>query len=236
VLEGAGYHKSFPDLMGSVHVFEGDDRRHGELVQLADDGGDWESLFAASDVALASAACHPVYPLCSGTLAAGGRRFDVASYCFRHEPSVDPVRMQAFEMHELVFVGRAEDAVAHRDQYLTLALKALDELGLRTETEVANDPFFGRRGRMIAAAQREEVLKIEVVTPVSSDTCPTAVVSGNCHRDHFGSAFAIDADDGTVAHSACVAFGVDRLVLALYRRHGLELSAWPAAVRNRLFG
>ena len=37
---------------------------------------------------------------------------DVFSYCFRHEPSVDPARMQMFRMREFVRIG--EPADGHR--------------------------------------------------------------------------------------------------------------------------
>ena len=44
-----------------------------------------------------------------------GRYFNVSSYCFRHEPSEDPARMQTFQMHEIVFVGDPDAAQQHRD-------------------------------------------------------------------------------------------------------------------------
>ena len=39
---------------------------------------------------------------------------------------------------------------------------------------------------------------------------------------------------GEVAHTGCVAFGIDRLTLALFATHGLELTLWPVAVRKAL--
>jgi hypothetical protein len=35
-------------------------------------------------------------------------------------------------------------------------------------------------------------------------------------------------------HTGCVAFGMDRLALALFATHGLQLSDWPPAVRQAL--
>ena len=34
--------------------------------------------------------------------------------------------------------------------------------------------------------------------------------------------------------TGCVAFGIDRLALALFATHGLDLPRWPAAVRKAL--
>jgi len=97
----------------------------------------------------------------------------------------------------------------------------------------ANDPFFGRGGAMLAANQIEDEAKFEVVTEVYEGT-QTAIASANYHGEHFGSDFALSLSDGSVAQSACVGFGMERIVLALANRHGLELDEWPAAVRTQL--
>jgi seryl-tRNA synthetase len=235
VFDKTDYLKSFPDLMGSVHTFRGTDRQHAELVSLAESGGDWPASLVPAEVVLCSATCHPIYALCSGSLPDGGRRFEVNGYCFRCEPSVDPTRMQAFRMHEYVYVGDADRAQVHRDGGLERGLDLLGKLGLEVEAIPANDPFFGRLGTMLAANQLDEALKMEIVTPVCSTERPTAIMSANCHRDHFGLPFGITDSSGEVAHSACVAFGVDRVTLALLRTHGLDPLAWPSAVRNMLW-
>ena len=102
-------------------------------------------------------------------------------------------------------------------------------LGLEVESVVANDPFFGRPGRMLAANQRIEELKFELVTPVYADRArQTAISSSNCHLDHFGRPFGIETADGEVAHTACFGFGIDRITLALLHRHGTDPDRWPA--------
>jgi hypothetical protein len=35
-------------------------------------------------------------------------------------------------------------------------------------------------------------------------------------------------------HTGCVAFGMDRLALALFATHGLDTESWPAGVRAAL--
>jgi seryl-tRNA synthetase len=229
------YLKSFPQLMGSVQTFRGTDRQHAELIARYESGDDWSELLVAADVVLCSATCHPIYPLCTGTLPDGGRHFEVYGYCFRCEPSVDPTRMQAFRMQESVYVGTPSDAEGHSKAGLERGLELLSGLGLAVDHVVANDPFFGRLGTMLAANQHEEGLKIEVVTPIASSERPTAIMSANYARDHFGAPFAIETADGEVAHSACVAFGVDRVTLALLHTHGLDPETWPSSVRDQLW-
>ncbi len=233
--ERTNYVQSFPDLMGAVHVFTGDDRDHAELLRRSESGKDWADLLEPAEVFLSSAACHPVYPMCTGTLPDSGRYFNVQSYCFRHEPSTDPARMQSFQMHEIVFVGSPELAQAHRDSGLEFGVSMLQRLGLDLNVIPANDPFFGRLGTAMASNQKDEVLKLEGITTIGSPDHDVAIISGNCHRDHFGDPFAIQTPDGGTAHSACVAFGIDRIVLALLWQHGLDLDRWPHEVAASLW-
>ena len=198
VLARSGYLHSFPDLFGMVNVFEGGDELHAELLARLEHGEEWAELLTPSDVALCSAACHQLYPLCSGRLPAGGRRLEVFGHCFRHEPSLDPARMQAFRMHEIVYLGDPEGAVAHRDLWLERSADLLSGLGLAVDAVVANDPFFGRAGRMLASNQHAETLKYEIACVIQPDAEPTAISSSNYHLDHFGIEFGIESANGDV--------------------------------------
>ena len=59
-------------------------------------------------------------------------------------------------------------------------------------------------------------------------------MSFNCHRDHFGLTWGLTTNEGEVAHTACVAFGMDRLAVALFAAHGLDSANWPAGVKTTL--
>jgi len=65
---------------------------------------------------------------------------------------------------------------------------------------------------------------------------PTAVASFNYHQDHFASIYGLTLADGAGAHTACLGFGQERIVLALLRTHGLDPTSWPAEVRRELWG
>ena len=41
-------------------------------------------------------------------------------------------------------------------------------------------------------------------------------------------------ETGATAHTGCVAFGMERLAVALFCIHGLELAHWPSSVRAAL--
>src|SRR4051794_31417813 len=193
--ERSGYLASFPHLAGAVHHFGGDDRAHRELLQTIERGDDWGGAFTPAAVVLTPAACHPVYPTLAGRLPAGGRLVDVMSHCFRHEPSQDPGRMQMFRMHEHVRAAEPELVIAWREGWMARAVSLIASIGLDARVEVASDPFFGRTGKLLALNQREQQLKVEIVTPIASPERATAIVSLNYHQDHFASTFGIHAAD-----------------------------------------
>ena len=226
---------NFPDLMGSVHTFTGGDREHRDMLGKFERKEDWSRDLAPAQVMMTPAICYPLYPTLAGqTLGAEGRRVDLQGFAFRHEPSDDPARMQIFRMHEYVRLGTPGQALEHRQFWLDKGEEIFNSVGLKVEAVVANDPFFGRGGKVQKALQREGALKFEFVIPICSEDKPTAIGSCNYHQDHFGSVFGIKTADGAVAHSACVGFGLERVALALFKTHGLEVAGWPADVRHVL--
>lgn len=232
--ERSGFLESFPHLAGTIRSFAGNEQTHRALLRAVQRGDDWSAAFVSADLTLTPAACYPVYPQLTGTLPPRGRLVDVMSYCFRHEPADDPARMQMFRMHEHVRAADAGTVAEWRATWLTRLDRFVDMLDLEARRAAASDPFFGRAGKLLADSQRDQGLKTEIVTPIASEEHPTAIISLNNHQDHFGQAYGIAAADGSVAHTSCVGFGLERITLALYRRHGLDRRAWPAAVRNRL--
>jgi seryl-tRNA synthetase len=236
-LEKTGYMKNFPQLAGCVHSFMGGESEHAELLRLMEAGEDWTKLQQATDIAFTPAACYPLYPTVAqrGPLPEDGLLFALSSYCFRHEPSQDPARMQLFRQREYVRIGTEEQVRAFQQLWIDRGRNLIEKLMLPCEVDVANDPFFGRGGRMMAASQRDQNLKFELLIPVSSLDKPTACLSFNYHQDHFGASWDLKFADGSVARSGCVGFGLERIALALFRHHGADVEAWPEPVRALLW-
>ena len=113
--------------------------------------------------------------------------------------------------------------------------RAATSLGLPAKSDVASDPFFGRAGKMMAASQRDQRLKFEILVPVISEAAPTAICSFNWHQDHFSGAFGIRNAGGETASTACLGFGLERVTLALIKHHGFEPAKWPVKVRRQLW-
>jgi len=236
-VEKSGYLKSFPHFLGCVSCLAGEEPEVRDAVERHEAGQDWTPALSPADLVLSPAACYPVYPLAAsrGQVPPRGLIFDVACDCFRREPSKMLDRLQSFRMREYVCIGTPDQVDAFRQRWMKLAEGFAARLGLSWRIDYASDPFFGRGGKLMATSQIEQALKFELLIPVHSDEKPTACMSFNCHRDHFGAAWNIRTEAGEVAHTGCVAFGIDRLALALFSTHGLDLPRWPTSVRKALF-
>jgi len=235
-LEKSGYLKSFPNLLGCVCALHGSPAEIRAAADAHEAGGDWTASLSPSDLVLSPAACYPIYPIAAarGPLPQSGWLFDVEADCFRREPSRALDRLQSFRMREFVRIGSPEAIQAYRQQWMARAQELAAELALPCTLDVANDPFFGRVGQVMAVAQRQQSLKFELLIPYHEGATPTACMSFNYHRDHFGLTWDMRDAQGEPAHTACVAFGMDRLVVALFCVHGIDTARWPASTRRAL--
>lgn len=235
--EKSGYMKGFPQLAGTVHAFMGTEADHGRLLEAMGKGDDWTAGQKATEVVLTPAACYPLYPTAAklGAIPEAGRLYGLSSYCFRHEPSRDPARMQLFRMREYVRMGTEAQVLSFRETWIQRGQDMMAGLALPVTVDVANDPFFGRKGRILASGQREQTLKFELLVPVTSAENLTACLSFNYHQKHFGETWGLRTENGDTAHTACVGFGMERVALALFAHHGLDVAQWPEKVRATLW-
>jgi seryl-tRNA synthetase len=192
-LEKQGYLQSFPNLIGAVSTLTGSEREIAKSAAKHEAGGDWTEDLKPADLVLAPAACYPIYPIAAerGVVPDQGYVFDVAADCFRHEPSRHVDRFQSFRMREYVRIGTPQQIQEFREPWIKTAQGIADAIGLPYTVDVANDPFFGRVGTMMASQQRADALKFELLVPVRSKETPTACMSFNYHKEHFGEVWGL---------------------------------------------
>lgn len=227
-LARADYFASFPQWLTAVAHLDTDDNTLASIAQSADPASSAVDALQGTPVALQPAVCYHVYAALAGTTARSPVCCTVAGTCWRHEAGrFAPLeRGWAFTMREVVCIGSAESVREFRADGIETALQLARRLGLDASIETAADPFFAPSARGRAVLQQIRSLKHELRLPIG-DGRSVAAASFNDHAQFFGEAFDIRLEDGSPATSGCVAFGVERWVLAILVEYGLEPEAWP---------
>ena len=199
---------------------------------------DDDHLSARDDgVSLAPAVCYHAYPEWSDrTLGDTPALLTARGHCYRYEDGnhVPLERLWEFTMREIIVIGTRQQVEDVRQSLVRQVATLVDMLELDASIETATDPFFaaGDEGRRLM--QQAGALKYELRLAVDATGRTIAAASFNHHHDFFGTRFGIRLADDTPAHSGCVAFGLERWVLALFAQHGVERDAWPNAARTWL--
>lgn len=228
-LERADYFASFPQwLTATAHL----DGATETLARVAGSDRPADEAVAAmrpAKWALQPAVCYHVYQAHAGRVLNAAQTCTLEGTCWRHETRFAPLeRGWPFTMREAVCVGEAADVRAFRETGRANTVDFARRLGLDARVEPATDPFFAASARGRELLQRLCGLKDELLLPIGGGQ-HTAAASFNDHAGFFGEAFDIRAGDGIPAISGCVAFGVERWLLALLVAHGTDPRAWPIA-------
>ena len=147
--------------------------------------------------------------------------------CFRNEIHVSNKslrRLNEFSMREYIFVGSQKEISSHIELFKEIIKKILNKLLIDKYTiEEANDAFFIGAFRSSSKYQKLLKLKQEFVSLV--DNYPLSFISMNYHKLTMLKAFDIlnlIQDKYSNPTSACIGFGLDRIMLILYAVHGLD--------------
>lgn len=171
---------------------------------------------------LSPGACFPIYFGLQGQALSGPEYITVRSPCFRKEDYNEPLKRQmAFTMREIVCIGTETTVSAFLETYRIGVAALFDTLGLPVCLEHAVDPFFNPRSNRKYLMQKIKALKYEMVFQNE-----LAIGSLNNHLTGFGKIFDITIA-GEIAHSGCVAFGLERWLHAFLNHFGEDSSNWP---------
>ena len=219
------YLKSFPHLATFATSGNRDEK---SLRQLAEQCGSEhripvsDELLEPVEQLLTPAACSHFYHRLAGS------RIDTPLYlttncqCHRREEHYLPLQRQwCFQMRELVCIGDAGAIDPFIDQCRDKIDDLILSLGIGGNWQSATDPFFDPTADPKALAQ--------ILEPVKQELCiedGLAIASLNKHRSFFGECYEIKFGDDA-AHSACVAFGIERWLHALFQAHGSDPATWP---------
>ena len=223
-LARADYFASFPQWLTLVSHLSDDEAALRNVAEHDDP----VRAGTAPKAALNPAVCYHVYSNLAGQVVGAPRIITAQSTCWRHEGARQAplARQWAFTMREIVFVGAVADAGLFLQRASSRVIDLARSLGLDPTVEAATDPFFAPTARGKQLLQQIEELKHEMLLPIGAGS-RIAASSFNLHGAFFGQAFDIRLPAGIPATTACVAFGLERWLLAFLVRHGLDAAGWP---------
>ena len=227
-LERARYFASFPQWLTCASHLSGDDAGLQRIAASHAPAAMARESLSAAEIALPPAICYNTYAALADSTISTPLIMTAQGTCWRHEGErVAALRRGwAFTMREIVCVGSEPDVKEFLDRSVERVSALERTLGLECELVPASDPFFAPTARGRAALQRIKGLKHELEFRLV-DGSPLAIASFNDHETFFGEAFGISLADGSPAWSGCVAFGLERWLLATLATHGLEPIDWP---------
>jgi hypothetical protein len=233
------YFRSFPHSLALVSHLREDLEAIERFAQNAQWEGDRleipEQTLAPVTCVLSPAVCFHHYAWLENTADCPNQSITAMGKCFRYESGnlIGLERLWDFTMREIIWVGAAEHVQEQRSAHIAQCIELLDEWGLNYEIAGASDPFFIDDYSMQVLYQKAFDLKYEIVVQLPYRAKGLAVGSFNYHQDFFGRALNITRHGGDPVHTGCLAFGLERLVLAFLTQYGLEPSGWPEAVRRQ---
>lgn len=214
-LERAGYFASFPQWLTCASHLRDDERTLERLAASPAAAREAPAACAPARVALPPAVCYHAYDALADRVLDAPVLLTAQGTCWRHEGAATAplARGWAFTMREVVAIGDEDHARALRDGVAAHVEALARTLGIDARWEQATDPFFAPTARGQALLQRVKGLKRELVARLP-DGSDLAIASVNDHETYFGERFGIALPDGTPATTSCVAFGIERWLLA----------------------
>jgi len=183
--------------------------------------------------AITPSCCYHCYEAMEGwNLDGSGRSVTVVSEVHRYEGRNQQglSRMRAFHVRDVVWVGHPRYVIAAREEADRMIVDLAKRWQLDCTFENANDMFFTDDYAIKASFQRQQQAKRELKLTIPGESRSIAVFSSNFHASTFCKAFDIKFGR-RVGVSACIGFGLERWVYALFAQHGLDVGDWPDALK-----
>jgi seryl-tRNA synthetase len=231
-LEDADYFSCFPQWLTAAAHLSDDQLQLEKVARASKPGRAAAGALVPAAFALPPALCYHAYAALQCTTIERPVRLTTQGTCWRHEGDrhAPLERGWAFTMREVVQIGsdRQIGRFCKRGEEIGRALAGA--LGLECTVAPASDPFFMPTARGKALLQNVKTLKHELLLPIGERAI--AASSFNHHERFFGAAFEIALPSGQPASSGCIAFGIERWLLAFLVRHGTEPARWPELPRR----
>jgi seryl-tRNA synthetase len=194
-----------------------------------------EGRMAENDFAICPSCCYHCYEGMEGwVLDEPGRCTTMSVNCHRYEGANHKTmsRLRAFTQRDVVWVGQPRFVTEGRAKAEELIVQWAKDWEVVGTFETANDMFFTQDYAVKASFQRQQQAKKELRLSIPAENISISVFSSNFHATTFGKAFNITAG-GRLATSACVGWGIERWVYAIFSQFGFDVEKWPEKPREQ---
>jgi seryl-tRNA synthetase len=237
-LDRCNHFTSFPEHLDFVAHLKPDVDKLKQFSQDCQEG-DWSPDFhngrmADIQFAISPSCCYHCYEAMEGwELDKPGRCITAVVGCHRFEGANQTTlsRLRAFTMREVVWVGHPKFVLESRAKAEEALVAQVTRWGLHCRFETANDMFFTDDYAVKASFQRQQEAKKELRGLIPQEDKMISLMSSNFHSATFGKAFNIKVG-GRPAASACLGWGLERIVYAIFSQFGLDPAAWPVGLRD----
>lgn len=229
---------SFPEHIDFVSHLRSDVSVLRQFSENCREGG-WRSelhngRMGAVRFAMTPSCCYHCYEGMEGwNLTKPGRCVTAVVGCHRYEGGNLSAmsRLRAFTMREVIWIGHPEYVKSCRAEADRMIVEWAKDWELDCSVENANDMFFTDEYAVKASFQRQQEAKRELRLLVPQEARRIAVFSSNFHSNTFGKAFNISVD-GRPATSACIGWGYERWIYAIFSQFGLDVAGWPRGLQE----
>ena len=193
-----------------------------------------EGRMGENDFAICPSCCYHCYEAMEDwRLKSPGRCTTMAIPCHRYEGANHRTmsRLRSFTQRDVVWVGHPRFVVEGRAKAEELIVKWAKDWELVGSFETSNDMFFTQDYAVKASFQRQQQAKKELRLLIPVEKQSISVFSSNFHGVTFGKAFNITVG-GRPATSACVGWGYERWVYAIFSQFGFDINQWPVRLRE----
>lgn len=193
-----------------------------------------DEVMSTNDFAISPSCCYHCYEgMEDWELEGPGRCVTMILGCHRFEGANHRTmsRLRAFTMREIVWVGQPRFVIEARARAEKMIVEWAKDWELVCTLETANDMFFTADYAIKASFQRQQQAKRELRMRIPSEDQSISVFSSNFHASTFGKAFNISVN-GRPATSACLGWGHERWVYAIFSQFGLDPAQWPVNLRR----
>jgi seryl-tRNA synthetase len=193
-----------------------------------------EGRMGENDFAICPSCCYHCYEgMENWQLEFPGRCTTMVVPCHRYEGANHRTmsRLRAFTMPEVVWIGHPRFVMEGRAKAEELIVQWAKDWELVGSFETANDMFFTQDYSVKASFQRQQEAKRELRLLIPAEKQSISVFSSNFHGMTFAKAFNITVG-GRHATSACVGWGYERWVYAIFSQFGFDVNEWPSGLKE----